>query len=85
MIDLRNGQTVAFLRFESGVQEIFAIQVLPGIRQPDVITDDEEVLASSFVLPEESLREVPRQLLAQPGPESPEPAMVSAKPAAVTA
>jgi uncharacterized protein (TIGR03032 family) len=85
VIDLRNGQTVAFLRFESGVQEIFAIQVLPGIRQPDVITDDEEVLASSFVLPEESLREVPRQLLAQPGPESPEPAITSAKPDAVPA
>jgi len=63
VIDLRNGKTVAFLRFESGVQEIFAIQVLPGIVHPDVITDDEEVLASSFVLPEESLREVPAQLL----------------------
>ena len=28
-VDLRTGQTVAFLRFEAGVQEIFAVQVLP--------------------------------------------------------
>jgi hypothetical protein len=32
VVDTRNGQIVAFLRFESGVQEIFAVQVLPGIR-----------------------------------------------------
>lgn len=28
-VDLRDGQTVAFLRLESGVQEIFVVQVLP--------------------------------------------------------
>ena len=51
VVDVSNGQTVAFLRFESGVQEIFAVQVLP-VRFPEVITDDAELLANSFVLPE---------------------------------
>ncbi len=63
VIDLRTGGTVAFLRFEHGVQEVFAIQVLPGIRHPDVITDDEEFLASSFIIPERALAEVPPALL----------------------
>jgi uncharacterized protein (TIGR03032 family) len=62
VVDLRNGATVAFLRFESGVQEIFSIQVLAGIRHPDVITDDEELLSSSFILPEAALIEVPAAL-----------------------
>jgi uncharacterized protein (TIGR03032 family) len=58
VVDTRNGRTVAFLRFEDAVQEIFAVQVLPGIRYPDLINDDPAILANSFVLPDESLAEV---------------------------
>lgn len=58
-VDTRTGQTVAFLRFESGVQEIFAVQVLPGLRWPDVLTDDDPVIADSFLLPDEALKEIP--------------------------
>jgi uncharacterized protein (TIGR03032 family) len=58
VLDLRTGQTAAFLRFDSGVQEIFAVQVLPGIRYPDIITDNEDMLANSFVLPDTVLKEV---------------------------
>jgi len=65
VVDLRSGETAAFLRFESGVQEIFSVQVLAGIRQPDVVIDDEDLLESSFVIPEGALAEVPRSLLAQ--------------------
>src|SRR5438445_4381159 len=32
VVDIRDGRTVAFLRFEAGVQEVFAVQVLQGIR-----------------------------------------------------
>jgi uncharacterized protein (TIGR03032 family) len=60
VVDLRNGQTVAFLRFDSGVQEIFAIQVLPNQLFPEIMTDgvNDELLENSFVLPEEALRDV---------------------------
>ena len=34
VIDLRTGHQTAFLDFETGVEEIFDIQVLPGIRFP---------------------------------------------------
>jgi uncharacterized protein (TIGR03032 family) len=48
------GRTAAFLKFEDGVQEIFAVQVLPGVRFPELIHSDPSVLADSFVLPDEA-------------------------------
>jgi uncharacterized protein (TIGR03032 family) len=58
VVDLRNGQTVAFLRFEEGVREIFAVQLLPGRRFPDLLNENEEVIGHSYVLPDEALAEV---------------------------
>jgi hypothetical protein len=57
IVDLRRGETVALLKFESGVQEIFAVALLPR-RFPDLINDDEPLLESSFVVPTECLGEV---------------------------
>jgi uncharacterized protein (TIGR03032 family) len=57
VVDLRRGETVALLKFESGVQEIFAVAVLLR-RFPDLINDDEALLESSFVVPTECLDEV---------------------------
>ena len=50
---------MAFLSFHGAVQEIFAVQVLPGIRYPDVINEPGPFLDSSFVLPDDALRDVP--------------------------
>jgi uncharacterized protein (TIGR03032 family) len=58
VVDVLAGRTVAFLKFEEGVQEIFAVQVLPGKRHPDLINDDAAILANSFVLPDDSLADV---------------------------
>jgi len=63
VVDLRNGQTVAFLKFEGSVQEIFAVQVLPNILYPDLINEVGDVLDSSFVLPDAALQDVPQELL----------------------
>jgi uncharacterized protein (TIGR03032 family) len=63
VVDLHTGATVGFVRFEDGgVQEIFAVQVLPGVRFPELIHDDAELLAGSFVLPDEDLAAVPEEL-----------------------
>ena len=59
VIDTRSGDTVAFLRFEAGVQEVFAVQVLPGLRYPEVLTDDHAAVAAAFLLPDEALAAVP--------------------------
>lgn len=59
VVDIVTGETVAFVKFEDGVQEIFAVQVLPGRRYPDLINDDRARIADSFVLPDEPLDAVP--------------------------
>jgi uncharacterized protein (TIGR03032 family) len=59
VVDVVTGETVAFVKFEDGVQEIFAVQVLAGRRCPDVINDDRARIADSFVLPDEPLGAVP--------------------------
>jgi uncharacterized protein (TIGR03032 family) len=62
VVDVRTGQTVAFLRFESGVQEVFAVQVLRGLRYPEILTEEADaeikLLADSFVLPEAAMADV---------------------------
>ena len=62
VVDIRDGRTVAFLRFEGIVQEIFAVQVLPGILYPDLVNERGHALSSSFVLPDEALADVPAPL-----------------------
>ena len=62
VLDIRTGQTVAFVKFEDAVQEIFAVQALPGVRFPDVINDNRALLADSFVLPTKALGTVPAPL-----------------------
>ena len=58
VIDLRSAQVVALLRFDTAVQEVFAVTVLPGRRYPELINDDQPLLENSFVLPTECLDEV---------------------------
>jgi uncharacterized protein (TIGR03032 family) len=62
VIDIQRGQAVAFLKFEEAVQEIFAVVLLPGMRFPDLINDNAELVGSSFVLPDAALRDVPAEL-----------------------
>jgi uncharacterized protein (TIGR03032 family) len=62
VIDIQRGQVIAFLKFEEAVQEIFAVALLPGIRFPDLINDNAELIGSSFVLPDAALRDVPAEL-----------------------
>ena len=62
VIDLTTGQVVALLRFETAVQEVFAVTVLTGRRYPDLINDDEKLLENSFVVPDAALADVPASL-----------------------
>ena len=61
VVNLNTRETLAFLRFEESVHEIFAVAVLPGVRFPELITSDEKFLGSSYVLPDEALVEVAEQ------------------------
>ncbi len=57
VVNIETGQTIAFLRFEDAVQEIFAVQVLPGIGFPEILESTHELFAQSYVLPDEALKD----------------------------
>jgi uncharacterized protein (TIGR03032 family) len=62
VVNIETGETLAWVKFEDAVQEVFAVAVLPGVRFPDVIHDDRKLVADSFVLPDEALQAVPEGL-----------------------
>ncbi len=58
VVNIETGETVAFLKFEDAVQEIFAVELLAGARFPEVINEENEFFKTSYILPEEALAEV---------------------------
>ena len=46
------------------MQEIFAVEVLPGVRFPDLVNHDPEVIGRSYVLGDDALADVPTDLRA---------------------
>jgi uncharacterized protein (TIGR03032 family) len=54
VVDLRSGQFAAFLEFQTAVEEIFDVQLLPGLRFPEVIGFQQETIQHTFVVPRES-------------------------------
>lgn len=62
VVNIHTGKTIAYVKFEDAVQEIFAVTVLPGVQHPDVINDEASVIADSFVVPDETLGLVPEPL-----------------------
>jgi uncharacterized protein (TIGR03032 family) len=59
-VNIHSGQTLGWVKFEDAVQEIFAVSVLPRTRWPDLVNHDLDLLAGSFVLPDDALQRVPQ-------------------------
>jgi uncharacterized protein (TIGR03032 family) len=51
VVDVRHGGLVALLEFQSAVEEIFDVQLLPGVRFPEVMGFQKEDLQHTFVVP----------------------------------
>jgi uncharacterized protein (TIGR03032 family) len=51
VIDLRSGQIVALLEFQTAVEEIFDVQLLLGIRFPEIMGFQKESLHHTFIIP----------------------------------
>ncbi len=58
VVNIQTGETVAFLRFEEGVQEIFAVQILPA-RFPEMLEWQDKLLMNSYVVPDAALKDIP--------------------------
>ena len=52
MVDLISGRTVANLQFHTGVDEIFAVSVLPDCQRPCVVGPQDTEQAEIWVAPE---------------------------------
>jgi uncharacterized protein (TIGR03032 family) len=62
VVDTRTGQIAGFVKFTDGVQEIFAVQVLNGLRWPEVLSENRERIADSYELANDALKLVPAEL-----------------------
>jgi len=61
VVNIKTGETIAFLKFEGIVQEIFSVQVLPS-RFPALLNDDDPLVNSSYVVPDAALKDVDASL-----------------------
>ena len=53
VVDLRSGQTLGLLEFQTAVEEIFDVQLLAGLRFPEAIGFQKEDIRNTFVVPPE--------------------------------
>jgi uncharacterized protein (TIGR03032 family) len=67
VVDLHSGQVIALLEFQTAVEEIFDVQLLSGLRFPEVIGFQKQEIHDTFVIPPETLR----VLLAEAGGNEP--------------
>lgn len=51
-VDLRSGTVVASLKFETAIEEIFDVQLLTGIRFPEIIGFQNSSIHNTFVVPD---------------------------------
>jgi hypothetical protein len=57
VVNIETGETIAFLRFEDLVEEIFAVLALPGTRFPEIAEHGSDAVNLTYVLPDEALAE----------------------------
>jgi len=57
-VDLSTGKVEGYVKFESGVNEIFAVTVLPGLVFPMILERDDPLVDSCYALSPSALREL---------------------------
>jgi hypothetical protein len=55
VVDLRAGKVIDLLEFQTAVEEIFDVQVLAGLRFPEVVGFQKEAVQHTFIVPAENL------------------------------
>jgi uncharacterized protein (TIGR03032 family) len=51
VVDVRRGQVVGLLEFQTAVEEVFDVQLLPGLRFPEAVGFQKEAIQHTFVIP----------------------------------
>jgi len=53
-VDLRSGRVIALLEFQTAVEEIFDVQLVPGLRFPEVLGFQKDTVHNTFIVPTEA-------------------------------
>jgi uncharacterized protein (TIGR03032 family) len=56
VVDLAAGDVTGMLEFQTAVEEVFDVQVLPGVRFPEVVGFQKDSLLHTFIIPSEGTR-----------------------------
>jgi len=51
IVDMRTGEIAGFVKFVNQVEEVFAVDWLVGMRFPDLINEDPDILSGAFMFP----------------------------------
>jgi uncharacterized protein (TIGR03032 family) len=54
VVDLRSGQCTALLEFQTAVEEIFDVRLLPDLQFPEVLGFQKETIHHTFIIPPET-------------------------------
>jgi uncharacterized protein (TIGR03032 family) len=54
-VDLRDGRLIGLLEFQTAIDEIFDVQLLPHVRFPEVVGFQQETVNHTFVVPPTNL------------------------------
>ncbi|MDB5297320.1 MAG: repeat-containing protein [Phycisphaerales bacterium] len=65
-VHVDTGEVLAFLHFTGGVQEVFAVQVLPDTTYPEMLVESTDLVRHAYVLPDAALADVARPCPAVP-------------------
>ena len=68
VVDLRSGQVIGLLEFQTAVEEIFDVQLLPDLRFPEVIGFQQETIQHTFIVPPENRSPAGRSASPTPSP-----------------
>ena len=50
-VDVPAGRVIGLLEFQTAVEEIFDVQLLPGVRFPEVVGFQKDDIRNTFVIP----------------------------------
>jgi len=53
VVNIENGQTVAYMKFTAGVEEIFSVKILQQTRWPDILEVDNDLQLTSYTVPDQ--------------------------------
>src|SRR6185503_2866877 len=54
VVDLRSGQDIGLLEFQTAVEEVFDVQILLASRFPEVIGFQQDTVQNTFIVPSEN-------------------------------